>query len=111
MNQPIRFLHRFTLRPNSIPRAAPIVWPFDHINTNDFALKQFNPYSVQLDAWILIKNGKSMILNWGTGSGKTEAVIFPILDRLKKSAAHCLVLYPMKGLAQDQRIRLQRLCF
>ena len=63
-----------------------------------------------------VKGGNHVLVSTGTGSGKTEAFLYPIID-------HCLALrdedaqagltavlvYPMNALASDQRDRLRRL--
>jgi ATP-dependent helicase YprA (DUF1998 family) len=51
----------------------------------------------------------------GTGSGKTEAFLYPILDHVQRAkrvgvtGMKALVLYPMNALANDQALRLTRL--
>src|SRR5690625_3798726 len=52
------------------------------------------------------------LVTTGTGSGKTEAFLYPILDhvrRAKRSGVRgmkALILYPMNALANDQALRL-----
>ncbi|MFB6271410.1 MAG: DEAD/DEAH box helicase, partial [Salinibacter sp.] len=58
------------------------------------------------------------IVATGTGSGKTEAFLYPVLLELYRehmagtlgSGVRALVLYPMNALANDQRERLGELC-
>lgn len=48
----------------------------------------------------------------GTGSGKTESVLYPILDHCRRSPGSgikALILYPMNALAADQERRLAKL--
>lgn len=66
-------------------------------------------------------NGNSMVVMTGTGSGKTECFLFPILGTLAGEACHrpevfrshsavrALVLYPMNALVNDQLGRLRLL--
>jgi len=66
-------------------------------------------------------NGRSMTVMTGTGSGKTECFLFPILGKLAVEACHkpelfrthsavrALVLYPMNALVNDQLGRLRLL--
>jgi len=62
--------------------------------------------------------GRNAIVATGTGSGKTEAFLYPILLHLyeefrRKSVCpgvRALVLYPMNALANDQRERLGEIC-
>ena len=77
----------------------------------------FNPYKHQAKAvkeWWL---GKDVVVSTGTGSGKTECFLWPLLGHLwraryrgsgEKRGVKALVLYPMNALATDQmkRIRL-----
>ncbi len=59
--------------------------------------------------------GRSFVVTTGTGSGKTEAFLLPILDgvmRMKRdgvAGVKALLLYPMNALANDQLERLRRL--
>lgn len=80
------------------------------------------PYSHQRDAIIgcLVRERNLMIMT-GTGSGKTESFLLPILGKLAKEASHspsrfasqdamrALVLYPMNALVNDQLGRLRAL--
>jgi ATP-dependent helicase YprA (DUF1998 family) len=61
--------------------------------------------------------GRNIVVATGTGSGKTEAFLLPILDALLrefeqgvlKPGVRALLLYPMNALANDQMKRLRRL--
>ena len=62
--------------------------------------------------------GRNLIVSTGTGSGKTEAFLIPILDGLFREVdggtiatpgVRALLLYPMNALANDQVKRLRRL--
>jgi ATP-dependent helicase YprA (DUF1998 family) len=80
------------------------------------------PYQHQALAtkWSLV-DGKSLVVTTGTGSGKTECFILPILGKLAKEAAakraqfgeshamRAMVLYPMNALVNDQLGRLRLL--
>jgi hypothetical protein len=60
----------------------------------------------------------NVVVATGTGSGKTEAFLYPILLHLYREfqqgalcpAVRALVLYPMNALANDQRDRLGDIC-
>jgi len=61
------------------------------------------------------RTGRSVVITTGTGSGKTEAFLLPVLDgilRRKKDGVQgvqAILLYPMNALANDQLERLRRL--
>ena len=61
-------------------------------------------------------SGRNLIVATGTGSGKTECYLFPILNRLFReraagtldaSGVRAMLLYPMNALANDQIKRLR----
>lgn len=78
----------------------------------------FTPYRHQAEAFTrlssLADSGESQrpeptLVITGTGSGKTESFLYPILDHCRRSAGHgikALILYPMNALAADQEQRL-----
>ena len=77
----------------------------------------FNPYAHQADAVRDWWEGKDVVVSTGTGSGKTECFLWPLLGHLWRARARgkgdargvkAIVLYPMNALATDQmkRIRL-----
>lgn len=76
-----------------------------------------SPYRHQLEAWKLLAESQpqSVIVTSGTGSGKTECFMVPILDQLAREADSCkgpiegvraLFLYPLNALIQSQQERL-----
>jgi ATP-dependent helicase YprA (DUF1998 family) len=75
------------------------------------------PYQHQLDAWRHLSDEapRSVVVTSGTGSGKTECFMVPILDRLAREqeslgqkliGVRALLLYPLNALIQSQRERL-----
>jgi replicative superfamily II helicase len=70
------------------------------------AFGALRPFQQQTIAPIL--NGQDVILQAATGSGKTEAVLAPCLERLLRAGGGDAVLYvvPTRALAQDLRRRL-----
>jgi ATP-dependent helicase YprA (DUF1998 family) len=55
-----------------------------------------------------------VVVTTGTGSGKTEAFLLPVIQnafddavRFKKSGLTAILLYPMNALANDQRLRIE----
>ncbi|MDH7480614.1 MAG: DEAD/DEAH box helicase [Armatimonadota bacterium] len=75
-------------------------------------------YQHQEQAIRKVADGRNVIVATGTGSGKTEAFIYPILLHLYKEfragklcpGVRALILYPMNALANDQRERLGEIC-
>lgn len=74
-------------------------------------------YSHQEEAIKLIKSGKSAIITTGTGSGKTESFLYPILNELlydvekgnKEIGIRAIFLYPMNALVNDQIDRIRKI--
>lgn len=71
------------------------------------------PYSHQLMAWRAASEGYSCLVTSGTGSGKTECFMIPVLDDLLKdpakgrlSGVRAIVIYPLNALIESQRERL-----
>jgi ATP-dependent helicase YprA (DUF1998 family) len=79
------------------------------------------PYTHQATALEAVaRDGRSLVVTTGTGSGKTETFLLPMLARLADEAANrpqsfgkpavrALVLYPMNALVNDQLGRLRLL--
>lgn len=76
-----------------------------------------HPYLHQLEAWRILAQSdpQSLVVASGTGSGKTECFMVPILDRLirlhqeqqgKLIGVRALFLYPLNALINSQRERL-----
>ncbi|MHA1270068.1 MAG: DEAD/DEAH box helicase [Candidatus Helarchaeota archaeon] len=76
---------------------------------NNLGIKRL--YKHQYESIKLIQNKKNVILNAGTGSGKTEAFLIPIINDCLKNNIKCLaiLIYPTKALALDQLERIKRL--
>jgi len=74
-------------------------------------------YQHQEDALRAIKNDHEVLVTTGTGSGKTEAFLYPIIDRCLRiqeqpdtpDGVTAVVVYPMNALAADQLERLREL--
>lgn len=80
----------------------------------------FKPYGHQAAAFerlssLTQERPQPTLVTTGTGSGKTEAFLFPILDHVRRARAigvtgtKALILYPMNALANDQAKRLTAL--
>ncbi|MDU1587788.1 MAG: DEAD/DEAH box helicase [Cutibacterium avidum] len=79
----------------------------------------FKPYGHQAQAFSRLSSAQDRpmptLVTTGTGSGKTEAFLYPILDHVLRARRNgvrgtkALILYPMNALATDQAARLARL--
>lgn len=77
---------------------------------------KWHPFTHQLSAWQHLKreDPQSVLVTSGTGSGKTEGFLVPILDDLARQCAkdgrlrgvRALFLYPLNALINSQRDRL-----
>lgn len=78
-----------------------------------FGIIADQPYRHQVEAVRRLLQGKSVIVATGTGSGKTEAFLMPIIDWcLKKKGTpgvKAILIYPMNALANNQRDRLREI--
>lgn len=73
---------------------------------------RFAPYQHQMDAFGRLSgpNMRSTLVATGTGSGKTESYLWPILDHCRqnkdKPGIKAILIYPMNALATDQARRI-----
>jgi len=72
------------------------------------------PYDHQVKSWHRLstqeQEARHTIITTGTGSGKTESFMYPVLDycyrNLSRPGIKVIILYPMNALATDQAKRL-----
>ncbi len=109
-------LAEFCRRENVLPEIN------DFVNTGLFdgdSAKERRLYDHQYEALKeAFINRKNIIVTTGTGSGKTECFLLPIISDLVKEsrtwggrrtrAMRTMILYPLNALAEDQMIRLRR---
>ena len=89
---------------------------------SDLGLLHDPPYQHQaISTKLSLVDGRSLVVITGTGSGKTECFLLPILGRLAREArtngqefgstpaVRAMVLYPMNALVNDQLGRLRLL--
>ncbi len=80
----------------------------------------FPPYGHQAKAFERLsslggRRPQPTLVTTGTGSGKTEAFLYPIVDHVLRArregvaGTKALILYPMNALANDQALRLTKL--
>ena len=81
-----------------------------------FPTDQFDPnrplYTHQVEALRILGRGENLVVATGTGSGKTECFLLPILDDILSSpevGLRAIFIYPMNALADDQLRRLREL--
>ena len=67
----------------------------------------------------IYSNQQNVVVATGTASGKTESFLYPILfelyqqyrnGELENPGVRAMILYPMNALANDQRLRLGKIC-
>lgn len=86
--------------------------------------KDYNPYKHQVAAWrsLTADDCRSMVVTTGTGSGKTECFMIPLINDLKRNrileqniapnefhTIKAIFLYPLNALMEDQKERLLNL--
>jgi DEAD/DEAH box helicase domain-containing protein len=92
----------------------------DEIKQLDFLFTvPFHPFKHQYRAWRRLTSTNQQpqptIVTTGTGSGKTECFMYPILDHCLRAVRQgqrgikAILLYPMNALAADQEKRFARL--
>ncbi|MBK8397795.1 MAG: DEAD/DEAH box helicase [Leptospiraceae bacterium] len=77
----------------------------------------FHPYIHQKKAWDRILKKQHSIITTGTGSGKTECFLYPVLEKALekkqkgKKGISTVILYPMNALATDQEKRFAKVIY
>ena len=70
----------------------------------------FIPYRHQRTAFDRLAQGQSTVIATGTGSGKTECFLYPVLDHCRERSGtpgvKAIFIYPMNALASDQARRI-----
>ena len=118
------FEHTFGWEPSAISLASlegtllsrSLLDNLEKADAYDFP-RSLKPYKHQIQAWetLLDKQPKSAVITSGTGSGKTECFMIPILEDLIQERANqkgalvgvrALFLYPLNALINSQQERL-----
>lgn len=74
------------------------------------------PYKHQTKSWktMLSDEGKTIVVTSGTGSGKTECFMIPVLqdiaNRSEKDCVQAIFLYPLNALMKSQQKRIHAWC-
>lgn len=87
---------------------------FKKLNNIDFNQKL---YYHQEQALRKLTNGRNVVITTGTGSGKTESFLYPILNSILRDiekgdngpGIRAILLYPMNALVNDQMDRLRNI--
>lgn len=87
-------------------------------------LKKFHPddrnlYKHQEEAILKSREGKNLIVTTGTGSGKTESFLIPVINQLLEEkekgtlepGVRTLIIYPMNALVNDQIRRIREILY
>lgn len=117
-----RYVTDRTFADTEIPHTARDLFnTLAHPPQGELALLYDPPYAHQVAALeATLRDAKSLIVTTGTGSGKTESFLLPILGKLAveaqtapdsfaSSGLRALLLYPMNALVNDQLGRLRLL--
>lgn len=108
--------------PNGIQTANIDRWKKEFlINLSKMNLGVYtSPFKHQIQALEAIDQGKDLFVSTGTGSGKTECFMWPLLVKMATEAkeqpncwqqrgVRAIIMYPMNALVSDQVARLRRL--
>jgi ATP-dependent helicase YprA (DUF1998 family) len=99
-------------------KASPLFKELEPALEKDKEIKLERPlYSHQEEALLRADKGENLVVTTGTGSGKTECFILPILQALLKEKeagslsplVRAIIIYPMNALANDQMKRLRKI--
>lgn len=89
----------------------------DKIKNSDFRFpKDRKPYIHQVESWIsTLKDNKSILVTTGTGSGKTECFMLPVLHDIfvnspNSQGINAIFLYPLNALIGSQKKRMHSWC-
>ncbi|MCH3996003.1 MAG: DEAD/DEAH box helicase [Prevotella sp.] len=77
-----------------------------------------NPYTHQTESWNnLLNNKKTIVVTSGTGSGKTECFMLPVLQDIfrreklqKEDGVQAIFIYPLNALMKNQKNRIDAWC-
>ncbi len=115
-----RVIRDFLARPGAVTKGPflTVELPFEQGGPPDFfpaVPLPYVPYRHQVEAFERLggRRKRSTLVATGTGSGKTECFLLPILDACyedrQRPGVKAVIVYPMNALAQDQAGRLARM--
>lgn len=89
----------------------------NNVSNKDYSFPEDrHPYKHQTACWkgMLGKDNKTMVVTSGTGSGKTECFMIPVLQdimrRNEKDCVQAIFLYPLNALMKSQQQRMDAWC-
>ncbi|NLJ39992.1 MAG: DEAD/DEAH box helicase, partial [Clostridiales bacterium] len=90
---------------------------FRHLRTPSLPLDRLLYKHQEISIRKLIERRRNIVVSTGTGSGKTETFMIPIINHMMREheagtlcpGVRALLLYPMNALANDQMVRLRSL--
>lgn len=98
---------------------SPLFAKLEQIPEQERELKLQRPLYLHQETALKKANaGKNLVVTTGTGSGKTECFLIPVLNALlreqeqgtlQKDAVRAIIIYPMNALANDQMKRMRAL--
>lgn len=103
---------------NSLIKEGVLAADFSKINQQELPIDRPLFRHQELAIRSLVSKKRNLVVATGTGSGKTECFLIPIIDYLMKQkdlngsirpGLRALLLYPMNALANDQLARLRKL--
>ncbi|MCS6098788.1 DEAD/DEAH box helicase [Shewanella baltica] len=95
-----------------------VITALDHTNNGRYRFNaEYSPFTHQLKSWqmLLNDNPQSVVVTSGTGSGKTECFMVPVIEDLYREikqtneplvGVRALFLYPLNALINSQKERL-----
>lgn len=101
-----------------IGKASELFGQLESVPEKDKELKYERAlYSHQEEAFVRARDGANLVVTTGTGSGKTECFLTPILHSLLEEiqnktltdGVRAIIIYPMNALANDQMDRMRRI--
>lgn len=105
------------LKKNANPKEE---YSTDEGNKPVFLKKEEHPYTHQTESWaaMLADEPKTIVVTSGTGSGKTECFMVPVLQDLLRQhingtiedGVQALFLYPLNALMDSQKDRISEWC-
>lgn len=109
--------HKLTFGETSTVFQEEFISALSSIKDKDFQFPEDrHPYKHQLESWrMLLNKNKSIAVTTGTGSGKTECFMLPVLQDIyqnckNQQGINAIFLYPLNALIASQRKRMHAWC-